>query len=155
MKNSRLIDTPLGLMVAIADECALLLLAFENRGPEIIPPQGQNAILDQIQQELDLYFAGKLEQFRTPLALNGTPFQKKVWEALQTIPYGETISYSQLAAWVGNPRGCRAVAQANGANRFAIIIPCHRVINQSGALGGYGGGLDRKEWLLDLENQKK
>jgi AraC family transcriptional regulator of adaptative response/methylated-DNA-[protein]-cysteine methyltransferase len=98
-----------------------------------------------------LYFQGKLKEFKTPIALNGTPFQKQVWEELLKIPYGQTISYKDLAIAVGNPRGCRAVAQANGANNLAVIIPCHRVINHNGRIGGYGGGLDRKKWLLDLE----
>jgi len=101
---------------------------------------------------LTAYFDGKLKEFQTPLFLLGSPFQKQVWEALNKIPFGETSSYLDIAKRIGRPAACRAVAQANGANQLAIIIPCHRVINHNGELGGYGGGITRKEWLLNLEN---
>lgn len=146
------IDTPLGPMLAIADELTLHVLEFQQRECKLPATPGRTAPIDQIQQELKLYFEGKLQNFLTPIAPYGTPFQKSVWAELQKIPYGETISYSELAANVDNPRGCRAVAQANGANQLAIIIPCHRVINRSGAIGGYGGGIENKQWLLNLEN---
>ena len=145
---SKLIETPLGPMWAAADKEALYHLEFyDGQKGEM----GQAEPLQQIERELKLYFQGKLKEFKTPLALKGTPFQKQVWEELLKIPYGQTISYKDLAIAVENPRGCRAVAQANGANNLAVIIPCHRVINHNGGIGGYGGGLDRKKWLLDLE----
>jgi AraC family transcriptional regulator of adaptative response/methylated-DNA-[protein]-cysteine methyltransferase len=116
---------------------------------------GGHRYLDQIKEELSRYFAGKLREFRVPLVYPGTPFQRKVWEGLLTIPYGETISYEQLAERVGAPGAQRAVGAANGRNRIAIVIPCHRVVNKSGQLGGYGGGLWRKQLLLDLERGVK
>jgi len=97
------------------------------------------------------YFAGSRREFTVPLVYPGTPFQVKVWEALRGIPYGETYSYEKLAWSVGIPRAQRAVGHANGQNRLAVLIPCHRVVNKDGKLGGYGGGLWRKQLLLDLE----
>ena len=141
-------DTPLGSMIATADETALYRLEFAGHThieSEFTPP------MRSIEKELRQYFDGKLRVFKTPLFLCGTPFQKQVWEQLQKIPYGETISYEALAVAVGNPQGCRAVAQANGANPCAVIIPCHRVINKNGNLGGYASGISRKQWLLHHE----
>jgi AraC family transcriptional regulator, regulatory protein of adaptative response / methylated-DNA-[protein]-cysteine methyltransferase len=159
------LDTRLGPMIAIADEHALYLLEFvDRRGLEleverlrkktksaIIP--GHTLSISSIENELTLYFNGKLNKFATTLFFLGLPFQKRVWEELQKIPYGETRSYSDLAKAVKKPTAFRAVAQANGANQFAIIIPCHRVINKNGDLGGYGGGIVRKEWLINHEKQ--
>ncbi len=159
------IDTQLGPMIAIADEEKLFLLEFvERRGLEreierlrikmksaIIP--GLTEPIRSIERELALYFSGELLEFSTPFTVLGTPFQRRVWEELQRIPSGETRSYRDLAIAVGNPTGYRAVAQANGANQLALIIPCHRVINANGELGGYGGGVSRKRWLLELERQ--
>jgi methylated-DNA-[protein]-cysteine S-methyltransferase len=102
-------------------------------------------------RQLEEYFAGKLHQFNLPLDLQGTPFQKRVWAALSAIPYGETRTYSQLARQIGAAGAARAVGSANHANPVAIVVPCHRVIGADGALTGYGGGLDRKRFLLDLE----
>ena len=158
------IDTPLGPMIAVANEKALYLLEFVNRrGLEremerlsksaIIP--GRTPPIDSIEQELCLYFDGTLKEFKTPLFLLGSPFQKRVWEQLRKIPYGETISYSDQAAAMGNPAARRAVARANGTNQIAIVIPCHRVINSNGELGGYGGGITIKKWLIDHEKQRK
>lgn len=157
------IDTKLGPMLAIADDHALYLLEFvDRRGLEreierlrlktksaIIP--GRTPPIKSIEQELNLYFDGHLTKFKTPLSLLGSPFQKSVWAALLKIPLGETRSYLDIAKEIGNPLSFRAVANANGANQFAIIIPCHRVINTNGDLGGYGGGIARKKWLLDHE----
>ena len=154
--NAIEINTPLGPMIAISDDETLLLLEFiGRRGLDLrqkghITP-GEAPPLTSIKEELDKYFRGELIQFKTPIKLIGTPFQQEVWNQLQKIPAGETLSYKQLAQAVGNPKGCRAVAQANGANQLAIIIPCHRVINANGALGGYGGGIERKEGLLKHE----
>lgn len=141
------IDTLLGSMIAIADESALTLLEFvDRRGLErektksaIVP--GTTPIIDSIERELQEYFEGKLMQFKTPLLLLGSPFQKQVWQALQNIPPGETRSYLEIAKSLGRPTAFRAVANANGANQIAIVIPCHRVINSNGELGGYGGGI--------------
>ena len=138
-------------MVAVADEQALQILEFADRS-DIAP--GDTAPLLSIEQELRRYFAGQLKAFTTPLAPTGTPFQKRVWEELQKIPHGETRSYAAIAAAIGRPTAFRAVAQANGANRIAIVIPCHRVINTSGALGGYSSGVERKQWLLQQEAQR-
>lgn len=159
------IDTRLGPMMAIADEQALYLIEFiDRRGLEreverlrkrtksaIVP--GTTAPIQSIERELNEYFDGKRTAFDTALFCLGTPFQKQVWEVLLTIPAGETRSYQEIAKALGKPSACRAVAQANGANQLAIVIPCHRVINASGELGGYGGGLTRKNWLLQHERQ--
>jgi len=104
-----------------------------------------------VTEQLSAYFAGELTGFDLPMQMNGTEFQRRVWKGLSEIPYGETISYAELAHRVGNPKACRAVGLANGRNPIAIIVPCHRVIATNGALGGYGGGLDRKSWLLEHE----
>lgn len=159
------IDTPLGSMLAVADDEALYLLEFvDRRGLEkeieqlrrktkllIIPGKAQPT--QQIEAELIDYFSGNLQEFNTPLFLIGSPFQKRVWEELRKIPPGETRSYKEIASAIGKPSAFRAVALANGANQFAIVIPCHRVINSNGDLGGYGGGLKRKEWLLKHEKK--
>jgi methylated-DNA-[protein]-cysteine S-methyltransferase len=108
-------------------------------------------VLDLAQRELDAYFAGVLREFTVKLAPQGTGFQKKVWAALLTIPYGATRSYGQQAAAIGAPKASRAVGAANGRNPIAIIIPCHRVIGANGSLTGFGGGMERKRILLDLE----
>lgn len=157
------LDTPLGPMIAIANEEALYLLEFvDRRGLEreierlrqktksaIIP--GYTTPICSIERELNLYFKGELKEFKTPLFLLGSPFQKNVWAELVKIPPGETKSYSEIAIAIGKPTAFRAVAQANGANQLAIIIPCHRVINTNGELGGYAGGLTRKKWLINHE----
>jgi AraC family transcriptional regulator of adaptative response/methylated-DNA-[protein]-cysteine methyltransferase len=159
------IDTRLGPMIAIADETALYLLEFvDRRGLEreverlrlrtktaIIP--GSTEPIRSIENELGRYFDGELTEFKTPLFLLGSPFQKEVWEQLTKIPPGRTSSYADIAAALGKPTAYRAVAQANGANQLAIVIPCHRVINSSGDLGGYGGGITRKQWLLNHESK--
>lgn len=161
------IDTKLGPMIAIADDQVLYLLEFvDRRGLEnevkhlrkkltaaIIP--GENKIIKNIELELGDYFDGKSMSFKTPVHLLGSAFQQRVWEKLTEIPPGETRSYLQIAKSLQAPNACRAVARANGANPLAIIIPCHRVINTSGELGGYGGGVARKQWLLEHERKFK
>ncbi len=117
----------------------------------IIP--GHTQPIGSIEKELNQYFDGKLTEFKTPLCLLGSPFQKQVWDELRRIPYGETRSYSDIAKSVGKASAFRAVAQANGANQFAIVMPCHRIINTNGNLGGYGGGLTRKKWLINHEKK--
>jgi len=112
---------------------------------------GENDHTRQAESEIGEYFAGTRQQFGVALHLPGTAFQQQVWQALQTIPYGDTTSYQQQADRLGKPAAIRAVAGANGANRVAIIVPCHRVIGKDGSLTGYGGGLQRKAWLLAHE----
>ncbi len=157
------IETPLGFMLAIGDENFLYLLEFvERKGLEqqlerlqkrltAVIVLGTAPPLLQIQEELRLYFARSLKEFKTPLGVSGSLFQKRVWEELQKISLGKTASYLEIAEAIERPKACRAVAQANRSNRLALIIPCHRVINTGGALGGYAGGLKRKEWLLQHE----
>jgi len=159
------IDTELGPMIAMADEAGLYLLEFaDRRGLEreverlrkrlkaaIIP--GTTQITKKIEKELMDYFQGKKYQFETPLMLMGSVFQKSVWDALQKIPLGETRSYLDIANIIKKPTASRAVANANGANQLAIIIPCHRVINANGELGGYAGGISRKQWLIEHEKK--
>jgi len=164
LKSSR-IETPLGLMLAIADEKALYFLEFGERHKMSGQMKrlernlqtdicfGNTSIIYNIEMELNLYFAGQLKNFKTPINFVGSIFQKNVWKALIKIPYGQTCSYKQLAENIEKPTGFRAAANANGANALGIIVPCHRVINSSGALGGYAGGLERKKWLLEHEKK--
>ena len=112
---------------------------------------GGDGPFDAVRGQLDAYFAGELEQFDLPLAPHGTPFQMRVWDELTRIPYGETISYMELALRLGDRKLVRAVGTANGRNPLSIIVPCHRVIGADGTLVGYGGGLERKRWLLEHE----
>jgi len=166
---ARWLDTPLGPMLAIADEEGLRLLEFVDRRGlprelEVMraklrcaitpaPGNGQHSVLDQTADELNRYFAGALTRFRTPLAPFGSPFQLRVWERLRAIPHGETTSYAQLADDVGRAGGSRAIGRANGMNRIAILIPCHRVVRSDGSLAGYGGGMWRKKWLIEHEQK--
>jgi len=146
----RRIETPLGTLIACASPDALVSLSF----PEDAPPalsDDRSRVLDLLADELEAYFAGDLRAFRTPMAPQGTPFMRRVWDALQTIPYGQTRSYAQIAHQIGCPNGQRAVGLANGRNPIPILIPCHRVIDAQGRLHGYGGGLWRKRRLLELE----
>lgn len=157
------IETPIGVMIAVADPHALHLLEFFDR--KALPKElerlqkatgssigvGRLAPIDQIAEELTTYFNGRGVRFETRLALHGSPFTKAVWGALRDIPPGESRSYSEIAAQIDKPSAVRAVARANGANQIAIVIPCHRVIGANGALTGYGGGLWRKDWLLKHE----
>ena len=161
------IESPVGLLRAGASDTALQLLEFvaadsnplpANPGqlraqPGEIPthPGANTPLLDQTRRELAEYFAGTRRRFEVPLSFPGTPFQERVWSALCSIGYGERISYLEQSRRVGDEKAIRAVAQANGQNPIAILVPCHRVINSDGKLGGYGGGLLRKQFLLDLE----
>jgi AraC family transcriptional regulator of adaptative response/methylated-DNA-[protein]-cysteine methyltransferase len=155
--------TPLGPMVAGAVDTGIGFLEFSDRtrldaqladvarqfGSAAMP--GTHPHLQTLEAELAAYFERRLQQFSVPLVYPGTPFQTRVWDALRTIPYGETRSYEQIAAAIGSPAAVRAVGLANGRNRIAIVIPCHRVVRKGGHLGGYAGGLRRKQFLLDLE----
>jgi AraC family transcriptional regulator of adaptative response/methylated-DNA-[protein]-cysteine methyltransferase len=165
--NASWFESPLGPILAVADANALYLLEFvDKRGLEreikrlintmnvgIIP--GNTPPLSSIEKEIQEYFAGHLKKFKTPIHLIGSPFQKMVWHALMQIPYGETKSYAQQAQVINKPTAYRAVANANGANQLSIIVPCHRIINSNGNLGGYGGGIARKQWLLAHEQNNK
>ncbi|WP_405403069.1 bifunctional transcriptional activator/DNA repair enzyme AdaA [Paracoccus sp. Ld10] len=157
------IDTPLGGMIAIADDDALHLLEFTDR--KALPQGlrrlsalaggriglGRTAVTDRVQAALAGFFSGGDGRLDLPVRLRGTPFQTRVWQALQAIPAGQTRSYGQLAAAIGHPTAVRAVAAANGANRLALVVPCHRVIGADGTMTGYAGGLWRKERLIALE----
>ncbi|HEV7282727.1 MAG TPA: methylated-DNA--[protein]-cysteine S-methyltransferase [Pirellulaceae bacterium] len=157
------LPSPLGPLIAGATSKGICLLEFTDRrmleaqfatvqrlfAAPAVP--GTNEHLEQVKVELAGYFEGTTHEFHVPLVFPGTPFQKQVWDQLLAIPYGETRSYQDLAVAVSNPKAVRAVGRANGLNRIAIVIPCHRVVNKGGQLGGYGGGLRRKQALLDLE----
>ncbi len=161
------IESPLGPLVAGATGENLVLLEFTDRRMleaqvstlgrlfklPIVP--GENAVLRRLRDELREYFAGKLRKFTVPLAFPGSEFQQRVWKGLLSIPYGSTLSYEGLAKKLNAPGAQRAVGHSNGLNRIAIVIPCHRVVNKDGKLGGYGGGLWRKRALLDLERGER
>ncbi len=156
MKRHTVIDSPYGPLTLVADDgvlCGLYMTGQRHRPPEEtfgdrddLPAFGEAA------DQLKAYFAGELKQFTLELRLHGTPFQRSVWDQLRKIPYGETRSYGDLAGILGNPTASRAVGLANGRNPVGIIVPCHRVVGANGSLTGYGGGLDRKQRLLDFEN---
>lgn len=161
------VTTPLGEMLAIFSEKGLCLLEFYPRKmleSELVKLQKTfkanfqwetSLLSQQLQQELDRYFSGELTEFSLPLDPIGTPFQLQVWQELQKIPYGKTISYQQEANQMQRPSAVRAVANANGKNMISILIPCHRVIASDGGLGGYGGGIENKKKLLELEKYRK
>jgi AraC family transcriptional regulator of adaptative response/methylated-DNA-[protein]-cysteine methyltransferase len=160
---AQFIETPLGPILAAATRKGVCFIEFSDRrmleynyeqirkrfGLPILPTT--NDALEKLRAELVCYFQGKQKYFSTCLVMNGTPFQERVWNELQSIPFGQTISYEQLAHEIGQPTALRAVARANGSNRISILIPCHRVIGKDGELTGYGGGLWRKRLLLELE----
>jgi AraC family transcriptional regulator of adaptative response/methylated-DNA-[protein]-cysteine methyltransferase len=155
--------SPLGDMIAGASENGVCFLEWHDRGGverirqrvekryglELVP--GSSEYLDQLERELQQYFDGMLQEFTVALDIKGTPFERQTWNQLLAIPYGKTLSYGEMADCLGKPHASRAVGRANGANYIAIVIPCHRVIGADGGLGGYGGGLRRKRYLLDLE----
>lgn len=156
------LETPVGPMMAGAVGDGICLLEFAGDRTQAAvqvlaerfrttPSEGWSEHLRLLARELDEYFAGRLQRFTVPVVAPGTAFEEAVWQALQEIPYGSTISYTDLATRVGKPSATRAVGSANGRNRIAIVIPCHRVVNSNGRLGGYGGGLWRKQRLLELE----
>ena len=161
----RMLGTPLGTGLAGATDQGICLLEFTDR--PMLPTQlqvlsrrtqrplraGRHPLLDALQDQLDEYFAGERIAFDLPLVAPGSPFQERTWEALRRIPPGRTLSYEELALQAGRPGAQRAAGTANGANRIALVVPCHRVIRKGGALGGYGGGLWRKAWLLDHERR--
>ena len=142
--------TPIGPLVLTAEDDALTGLYV---GEKPVPGErdDDDPFLREVAAQLGAYFAGRLRDFDLELALHGTPFQLRVWDELTRIPYGETMSYSELAHRLGDPKLVRAVGTANGRNPISIIVPCHRVIGADGSLVGYGGGLERKKWLLEHE----
>ena len=148
------VDSPVGPLLLVARGSQLTRLHFvSGRKPTDVPAGSieDDAMLRGVRDQLAEYFAGRRRSFDTSLALEGTAFQRRVWTALCDIPYGETISYGELARRIGQPAAVRAVGLANGSNPIAIIVPCHRVIGANGTLTGYGGGLPTKARLLDLE----
>ncbi len=146
------IDSPVGLLtIVVDDEGRLNELRFTR---EDEPRQLPDARCQFVVKQLDEYFAGKRKTFDIPLAMKGTPFQLAVWNELTRIGYGDTISYAELAHRIGRPAAVRAVGAANGANPIPVIVPCHRVIGTNGSLTGYGGGIERKQWLLALEGRR-
>jgi AraC family transcriptional regulator of adaptative response/methylated-DNA-[protein]-cysteine methyltransferase len=161
------IPSPLGPLLAGATEKGICLLEFSDRKmletqikrlehyykATLLP--GTSRFFKQLESELNEYFKGERVEFNVPLDIKGSPFQEKVWKVLLGIPYGKTRSYMEQAKIIGDPKAVRAVAKANGDNRISIIIPCHRVVGSDGKLTGYGGGLWRKKWLLDLEGNTK
>ena len=165
MVCSQRIQTPLGPMFAVANARGLVLCEFADR--PMLPTQlrrvericggtpidAENEHLDQTRRELAEYFLGQRDAFTIPLVLAGTPFQTAVWYQLLAIPFGKTTSYDAISRMVNLSGGARAVGRANGDNRIAIIVPCHRVINADGSLSGYGGGRRRKQWLLSHEKR--
>jgi AraC family transcriptional regulator, regulatory protein of adaptative response / methylated-DNA-[protein]-cysteine methyltransferase len=159
------IDTPVGKMRIGATDEGICLFDFQYRrsidnimkriethiGDKFA--EGAHPYFDKLEEQIGEYFLGARKEFDLPLHFAGTPFQKSVWEGLLKISYGETRSYKQQSIFLGNEKAIRAVAGANGENGIAIIVPCHRVIGEDGSLTGYGGGLQRKKWLLDLERK--
>jgi methylated-DNA-[protein]-cysteine S-methyltransferase len=151
------LESPIGTLLLAADADRLKQILFSTNGRLSRPDptwQEDPTALQEVIRQLRAYFAGELETFDLSLAPQGTPFQQRVWSELQKIPYGETISYGELARRMGNSNASRAVGLANGSNPIPIVIPCHRVIGSNGKLTGYGGGLPTKEKLLALEKRQ-
>ncbi|ENW02495.1 methylated-DNA--[protein]-cysteine S-methyltransferase [Acinetobacter beijerinckii] len=153
------IDSLVGALKLVAHDQALVAVMWDNedhkrvRLSELVEDR-HHPMLHQVKQQLEQYFAGKRQQFDLPLDFQGTDFQQQVWQALLTIPYGETRNYKEIAVQIGNEKAVRAVGAANGKNPISIIAPCHRVIGASGALVGFAGGLDKKQILLSLEQSQ-
>jgi methylated-DNA-[protein]-cysteine S-methyltransferase len=148
------IETPIGPLLVVADEAGLRRIHFPEKGHAHRPEAGwvrDPRPFARLREQLDEYFAGRRRTFALDLAPEGTEFQRETWRALTGIPYGETISYAELARRVGRPNASRAVGAANGANPLPIVVPCHRVIGADGSLTGFGGGLPVKRALLELE----
>jgi methylated-DNA-[protein]-cysteine S-methyltransferase len=155
--NVTQVASPVGPLLLAADAQGLRRIDFgdESRAQRVcVSDSGVDSILEETVRQLQAYFAGKLEMFDLPLVPAGTPFQQTVWRHLCEVPYGQTISYGELASRIGNPKASRAVGLANGSNPIPIVIPCHRVIGSNGKLTGYGGGLPIKEKLLALERHQ-
>lgn len=147
------ITSPIGMLTLTSNGAALtqLLMARESEPDVEQVPSEADSVLAAAREQLDAYFDMRLTRFDLPLEPRGTDFQRRVWDSLRAIPFGETISYAELARRIDNPKAVRAVGAANGRNPLMIIVPCHRVIGADGSLTGFGGGIDRKRWLLDHE----
>lgn len=140
-------DTPIGQLKVIANDDAVIEVVFDSS-----PTIGEsNEVVELALNQLSEYFAGTRQVFELPLGAKGTDFRQQVWQQLCEIPYGQTVSYSDIANGIEKPKAVRAVGAANGANPIAVVVPCHRVIGKNGTLTGYAGGLDRKQWLLQFE----
>jgi O-6-methylguanine DNA methyltransferase len=163
----KVLETPLGTMLAASFEEQICLLEFKDRtnmdkqlaslkkyypGEQV---EGDTAVLKELERQLSLYFKGELKKFTLPLIYRGTPFQEKLWSELIKVPYGSTRSYEEQAQLLGNKNAVRAVAHGNSLNRIAILIPCHRIIGKNGKLTGYAGGLERKARLLEIEQSEE
>jgi methylated-DNA-[protein]-cysteine S-methyltransferase len=149
------IDSPLGKLLLLGDDQALQGLYMQDgRKPTAIGEGWQRSArpFATVTEQLREYFDGRRVTFDVPLLMHGTPFEQRVWRALREIPYGETVSYGEIARRIGQPAGARAVGLANGRNPIAVVVPCHRVVGANGTLTGYGGGLERKRILLELEH---
>jgi methylated-DNA-[protein]-cysteine S-methyltransferase len=154
----KFITSPVGKLKLVASDKGLVAILWENDNPRRVPltssvEDDQQKILVEVERQLNQYFTGERRSFSLPLDMRGTPFQKDVWEALLSIPFGETRSYGQLAKQIGRSSASRAVGAANGRNPISIIVPCHRVIGSSGKLTGFAGGLETKATLLDMEKK--
>jgi len=149
--QTRIIDSPVGPLCLTAEDGFLTGVYFGGG----VASEAQSDILDRAEAQLEEYFRGARREFDLPLRQNGTQFQLAVWNALKEIPYGETVSYGDIARAIGRPKACRAVGSANHNNPISIIVPCHRVVGSTGTLTGYGGGLEAKRWLLELEKKWK
>ena len=151
----KVIESPVGQLILIANESNLVGIKFGYKKDEELPgnfiKKDIHHIFRNTEIQLDEYFRGKRQKFELPLSMSGTDFQKKVWGKLLDIPFGETISYQELAERIGDKKKARAVGSANGKNPIPIIVPCHRVIAKNGSLGGFGGGVPIKRYLLELE----
>jgi len=157
---TKTISSPVGALKLVASDNGLVALLWENDNPARVrlgelSPDANHPILIQAERELGEYFAGERTSFSVPLEFKGTEFQRKVWQALLAIPYGETRSYGDLAKQIGNRKASRAVGAANGRNPLSIIAPCHRAIGSDGSLTGFAGGLDAKRYLLSLETGQR
>lgn len=153
MKQILIVSSPVGPLTLTQEDQALTGLHFGEHPQQ--GAEGPTPLLEEAARQLEEYFAGQRKEFSLPLAPKGTEFQLRVWQALLQIPYGETRSYGELAAIVGNPKACRAVGGANHRNPLSILIPCHRVVGTGGNLTGYAGGLNVKEFLLKLESEAR
>jgi len=149
MKFAAVMETPIGALTLVEEDGALAEVRFGKRCDD--GEISDTPLLQQAARELGEYFSGQRKAFTVPLAPKGTPFQQKCWQALLQIPYGQTRTYGQQAAMIGNPKACRAVGMGNNRNPLPIFIPCHRVVGANGALTGYAGGLNIKEKLLQIE----
>lgn len=150
MQNKSHMQTPIGSIIIEENGAAITAVYLDTQCTQC-PQCPQTPLLQEAQKQLNEYFAGTRKKFELPIHLQGTKFQQKVWKALLQIPYGETRSYGEIAASIGNPKASRAIGGANNKNPIMIIVPCHRVIGADGSLVGFGGGLPAKKYLLDLE----